>query len=89
VPAAHLGEPRFLEPATATVVHHALGLPSTATIFDISNACLGFVNGMVTLANMIEWGRSSGHRRACESGARMTDATIKHLLQDVEMTGAS
>lgn len=25
-------------------------------IFDISNACLGFVNGMVTLANMIEPG---------------------------------
>src|SRR5512137_1084577 len=77
----------FLEPATATVVHNALGLPATATIFDISNACLGFVNGMVTLANMIELGQiKAGIVVACESGGRMTDATIKHLLQDTEMT---
>jgi 3-oxoacyl-[acyl-carrier-protein] synthase III len=77
----------FLEPATATVVHNALGLPSTATIFDISNACLGFVNGMVTLANMIELGQiKAGIVVACESGGRMTDATIKQLLQDTEMT---
>ena len=58
----------FLEPATATVVHNALGLPATATIFDISNACLGFVNGMVTLANMIELGQiKAGIVVACES----------------------
>ncbi len=47
----------FLEPATATLVHDSLGLPPTATIFDISNACLGFTNGMITLANMIELGQ--------------------------------
>jgi len=47
----------FLEPATATLVHDSLGLPPTATIFDISNACLGFTNGIITLANMIELGQ--------------------------------
>src|SRR4030042_5542246 len=47
----------FLEPATAFVVHDSLGLLDTALIFDISNACLGFINGMVTLANMIELGQ--------------------------------
>ena len=77
----------FLEPATATVVHSALGLPSTATIFDISNACLGFVNGMVTLANMIELGQiKAGIVVACESGSRMTEAAIRQLLEDAEVT---
>jgi 3-oxoacyl-[acyl-carrier-protein] synthase III len=77
----------FLEPATATVVHNALGLPSTATIFDISNACLGFINGMVTLANMIELGQTkAGVVVACESGTRLTNATITQLLEDQEIT---
>ncbi|MDM7998900.1 MAG: 3-oxoacyl-ACP synthase III [Dehalococcoidia bacterium] len=79
----------FLEPATATVVHNALGLPPTATIFDISNACLGFVNGMVTLANMIELGQiKAGVVVACESGTRLTEATIQQLLQDPDITRA-
>src|SRR4030042_5439604 len=29
----------FLEPATALLVHDSLGLPPSATVFDISNAC--------------------------------------------------
>lgn len=77
----------FLEPATATVVHHALGLPSTATVFDISNACLGFVNGMVTLANMIELGQvRAGVVAACEAGTRLADVTIEELLGDEDVT---
>ena len=77
----------FLESATATVVHNALGLPSTATIFDISNACLGFINGMVTLANMIELGQiKAGVVVACEAGTRLADVTIEQLLQDEDMT---
>ncbi len=46
----------FLEPATASVVHRNLGLPPHAGFCDISNACLGFLNGMVTVAGMIELG---------------------------------
>ena len=77
----------FLEPATATVVHHALGLPSTATVFDISNACLGFVNGMVTLANMIELGQiKAGVIAACEEGTRLADVTIEEMLEDEDIT---
>jgi 3-oxoacyl-[acyl-carrier-protein] synthase III len=77
----------FLEPATATVVHDSLGLPSTATIFDISNACLGFVNGMVTLANMIELGQiKAGIVVGCESSKRLIDATINNLLEDPNIT---
>jgi 3-oxoacyl-[acyl-carrier-protein] synthase-3 len=77
----------FLEPATATVVHDSLGLPSTATIFDISNACLGFINGMVTLANMIELGQvKAGVVVGCESSKRLIDATIDKVLKDPDIT---
>lgn len=79
----------FLEPATATVVHDSLGLPPAATIFDISNACLGFINGMVTLANMIELGQvKAGIVVGCESSKRLIDATIDKLLRDPDITRA-
>jgi 3-oxoacyl-[acyl-carrier-protein] synthase III len=77
----------FLEPATATVVHDSLGLPSTATIFDISNACLGFINGMVTLANMIELGQvRAGIVVGCESSKRVVDAIIDKTLKEPDIT---
>ena len=34
----------FLEPATASLVHHNLELQQNALVFDISNACLGVLN---------------------------------------------
>jgi 3-oxoacyl-[acyl-carrier-protein] synthase III len=77
----------FLEPATATLVHDSLGLPGTATIFDISNACLGFANGMVTLANMIELGQvKAGIVVGAEGGKRLIDRTIGELLKDPNVT---
>ena len=77
----------FLEPATATLVHDSLGLPATATIFDISNACLGFANGMVTLANMIELGQvKAGIVVGAEGGKRLIDRTIDDLLKDPNVT---
>jgi len=77
----------FLEPATATLVHDSLGLPPTALVFDISNACLGFVNGMVTLANMIELGQiKAGIVVGAEGGKRLIDKTIDDLLKDPSVT---
>jgi 3-oxoacyl-[acyl-carrier-protein] synthase III len=77
----------FLEPATATVVHDSLGLPPTATIFDISNACLGFINGMVTLANMIELGQiKAGIVVGCENSKPIVDATINRLLKNPDVS---
>jgi len=77
----------FLEPATATVVHDSLGLPPTATIFDISNACLGAINGMVTLANMIELVQvKAGVVVGCESSKPLVEATIDRLLKDPDIT---
>ncbi len=47
---------KWLEPSTASAVHHALGLPATCRNFDVTNACLGFVNGMELAGSMIDSG---------------------------------
>ncbi|HBC75431.1 MAG TPA: 3-oxoacyl-ACP synthase III [Candidatus Wallbacteria bacterium] len=70
----------FLEPATATVVHNNLGLPKSAMVFDISNACLGFLNAMLTAANMIELGQiKSAIVVAGESAGMLVEKTIEEL----------
>lgn len=46
----------WLEPSTACIVHHKLGLSPEALNFDVGNACLGFMNGMAIVAAMIERG---------------------------------
>lgn len=46
----------FLEPATASRVHHQVGLPKDCWVYDLSNACLGILNGAVQIATLIESG---------------------------------
>ena len=71
----------FLEPATASVVHHNLKLSPKALVYDISNACLGFLNGMISLANMIELGQvKRGLIVAGESSRNLVRTTIRQLL---------
>jgi acyl-CoA:acyl-CoA alkyltransferase len=73
----------FMEPATASVVHAALGLPSSCGCFDLSNACLGFANAMLVAADMIELGRiESALIVAGEDGGPLVEATIKRLNED-------
>lgn len=48
---------QHLEPAVVTSVHNALGMPTTCMDFDITNACLGFVNAMTMAASMIDSGQ--------------------------------
>ncbi len=73
----------FLEPATATVIHQKLGLPQDCMVFDISNACLGVMNGMITVANQIESGQiKAGLVVAGENGGPLVRATIENLLSD-------
>lgn len=77
----------FLEPATASVVHRNLGLPREAVTYDISNACLGFVNGMVSLGNMIELGQvAKGLIVAGESSRQLVETTIADLLAAGNLT---
>ncbi|MCW2526354.1 MAG: 3-oxoacyl-ACP synthase [Pseudonocardiales bacterium] len=46
-----------LEPASAVSIHDMIGLPSSCQNFDVTNACLGFMNGMQLAAAMIDAGQ--------------------------------
>lgn len=73
----------MMEPATASFVHRNLGLSSSALIFDISNACLGFLDGMVMLANMIELGQvKNGLIVSGETAEELLESTIETLVSD-------
>lgn len=72
----------MLEPATASFVHHQIGLGPDCQIFDLSNACLGFLNGLVTLAAMIDAGQiRCGMVVSGENGRPLVERTIRHLLE--------
>ena len=47
---------RWLEPSTSVVVHDLIGLEPSCQNFDITNACLGFLNGIEVAGAMIEAG---------------------------------
>ena len=71
----------MMEPATASFVHRALGLSASCLLFDISNACLGFLNSLVLLAGMIESGQvKAGLVVSGENGRPLIEQTLKHLL---------
>ncbi|WP_310600151.1 3-oxoacyl-ACP synthase III [Desulfobulbus sp.] len=77
----------MMEPATAAFVHRTLGLPPSCLLFDISNACLGFLDGMVMLANMLELGQvRSGLVVAGETAEDLVASTLQHLLADTTLT---
>ena len=72
----------MLEPATASFAHRGIGLPGSAQIFDVSNACLGFLNSLTIAAAMIE----SGQIRcamvvAGENGRPLVEQTLRTLLE--------
>jgi len=46
----------YIEPSVACLVHGNLGLAPSCMNYDISNACLGFLNGMTSVGMMIEAG---------------------------------
>ncbi len=77
----------MLEPATASFVHRDLGLPEKCLIFDLSNACLGFLNGMLMLANMLESGQvANGLIVSGETAEDLVESTITNLLNDETLT---
>lgn len=77
----------FLEPATASVVHRALGLPAEAAFFDLSNACLGVASAMMMAAPLIETGAiQTALVVAGENGQGLVDATVSRLLSSSGLT---
>ncbi len=79
-----------LEPATANAVHAALGLSPEAMVFDLSNACLGIMNGMAVVANLIQSGQiEAGLVVAGEDGRPLVDQTVARLLADEQLTRKS
>jgi 3-oxoacyl-[acyl-carrier-protein] synthase-3 len=70
----------YIEPSVACLVHGNLKLPSTCLNFDVSNACLGFVNGIHLLDTMISSGQIKyGLIVNGESSRESLDNTIKLL----------
>jgi len=78
-----------LEPATASAVHAMLGLSRQCQLFDLSNACLGFINGLLVASSLIQSGQA---RRVLlvsgENGRPLIERTIR-LLLDGEHTRQS
>ena len=72
-----------LEPSSAVTVHNLLRLPSTCMNFDISNACLGFLNGIQIAGSMIETGQIDYALVVDGEGTRQIhETTIQKLLAD-------
>jgi 3-oxoacyl-[acyl-carrier-protein] synthase-3 len=77
----------FLEPATASRVHHGLCLPSACWVYDVSNACLGLINGAVQIAMMIEAGViEAGLVVGTENSRPLVQRTIDALNADTSLT---
>ncbi len=75
-----------LEPATACAVANGLGIGTAAQIYDVSNACLGVLSGIVQVANAIELGHvRAGLVVSCESARQIVDTTIERLLASRDM----
>lgn len=73
----------YFEPATATVIHGNLDLPEQSFVMDISNACMGFVNGIMVLGNLIESGAiKAGVLVSGENVSSLVDSSINHILSN-------
>ncbi len=76
-----------MEPATAASVHAGAMLPPNGMILDVSNACLGLLNGMLIVANLIESGQiQAGVVVGTETGRDLVEGTIDSLLSDDNVT---
>ena len=69
------------EPATACHVADGLGVRNSTAVYDISNACLGVLNGMLEVANRIELGQiRAGLVVSCESAREINEVMIERML---------
>ena len=77
-----------LEPSSAVTVHNALDLPSWCLNFDLSNACLGFLNAVQLAGNMIDSGQINYALIVDGEGSRSVQQTTLNRLAGPEATMA-
>jgi len=74
------------EPATACRVAAKLGANNKTVLHDISNACLGALNGIIDVANRIELKQiKAGLVVSCESAHSIVESSIQYLLDNPTM----
>jgi acyl-CoA:acyl-CoA alkyltransferase len=74
------------EPATACAVAAGVGVAGNAYVYDLSNACLGVLNGIIDVANRIELGQIRvGMVVSCESAREINDIMIRKMLASPTM----
>lgn len=72
----------MLEPATASFAHQKIGLPGSAQIMDVSNACLGFLNSLTLAAGLIESGQiTCAMVVSGENGRPLVEQTLRTLVE--------
>jgi 3-oxoacyl-[acyl-carrier-protein] synthase-3 len=77
----------YFEPSTACIIHRNIGLPEEAIAADISNACIGFSNGLLMLAALIEQGAvKAGIVSSGENVSFLIENSIISLLKNQTIT---
>lgn len=72
-----------LEPSASVAVHHMLDLPSNCLNFDLSNACLGFMNAIHVAGAMIDLGQIEYALIVDGEGSRYTqEKTLERLARE-------
>ena len=76
----------YLEPSQACLIHGELGLSDDCLTYDITNACLGFVNGMDAVRRMIEAGAIRYGLVVTAEGSWKALANTIRILQQPDCT---
>lgn len=72
----------YFEPATGCIMHRNLELPEDSIALDVSNACLGFMDGIFFLGNLIETGIvKAGVVVSAEHTRVIIENTFKSVLE--------
>lgn len=74
------------EPATACAIADTIGINEDAQVFDVSNACIGVLTGILQVANAIESGQiKAGMVLSCESAKQIVDSTINLINENMDL----
>ena len=77
----------FFEPATACLVHNNLGVPESSLALDITNACIGFSDGLIMMSHLIEAGTiKAGLICSGENISKVVHTTLAELLRNPEIS---